>query len=148
MNSYAWISKFIADQMVKSKKKGSIVLCSSIYGLKAQDLSLYKGTNIDNNFSYPIIKSGIIHLSKQMASYYGKFGVRINSVCPGGLKGNIAGKKTQQDSNFIKRYINKTPLKRMAKPEDVSNAIIYLSSEASSYITGHSLNVDGGISIL
>ena len=148
LNSYAWTAKVIADNMVENEINGSIIMTSSIYGKKAQDLSLYQGTNIDESMTYPIIKSGIIHLGRQMASYYGKYGIRVNTVCPGGLEGPIAGKKIQQDEIFKKRYVNKTPLGRMAKPEDVANLMVFLSSDASSYITGQSINVDGGISIV
>ena len=147
LNSYSWIAKYIADQMVTSKIKGSIILVSSIYGQKAQDPTLYEGTTIEENMTYPVIKSGIIHLAKQMSSFYGKYQVRINTVCPGGLKGMVAGKNTQQDKRFIKKYIKKIPLGRMTNPEDVAYAILFLASEASSYITGQALNVDGGLSV-
>ena len=148
LNSYSWTAKMVADEMIKDSIKGSIILTSSIYGSKAQDLSMYKDTNIDENMTYPIIKSGIIHLSKQMASYYGNFGIRINTVSPGGLEGRIAGKSSTQDATFKKRYINKTPMKRMTRPDDVAHAMIFLASEASSYITGNDIKVDGGISVV
>ena len=148
LNSYVWTAKVMASEMVKKKIKGSIILTSSIYGQRAQDMTIYEGTKIENNMSYSVIKSGIINLSRQMASYYGSFGLRINTVCPGGLEGPIAGKRESQDNLFKKRYIKKTPLKRMANPLDVANAMVFLSSEASSYITGQEINVDGGISIV
>ena len=134
--------------MVKNKIKGSIVMTSSIYGSKAQDLSMYEDTNLEENMPYPVIKSGIIHLSKQMATYYGKFGIRVNTVSPGGVEGPIAGKSIKQDSLFKGRYISKTPLKRMTRPDDIANAMIFLASNASSYITGNDIRVDGGISIV
>ena len=111
-------------------------------------VDISRGTTIEENMTYPVIKSGIIHLSKQMSSFYGKYHVRVNTVCPGGLKGIVAGKNVKQDLRFIKKYIKKTPLRRMTNPEDVAYAILFLSSEASSYITGHALNVDGGLSKL
>ena len=83
-----------------------------------------------------------------MASYYGNFGIRINTVSPGGLEGPIAGKSSAQDAIFKKRYINKTPMKRMTRPDDVAHAMIFLASEASSYITGNDIKVDGGISVV
>jgi NAD(P)-dependent dehydrogenase (short-subunit alcohol dehydrogenase family) len=67
-------------------------------------------------------------------------------VSPGGIEGPIAGSKEQQDEKFKINYINKTPLKRMTKPLDVADAIVFLCSDNSSYITGQILNVDGGIS--
>ncbi len=148
LNSYSWTAKMVADGMIQGGIKGSIILTSSIYGSKVQDLSMYKGTNIDENMTYPIIKSGIIHFSKQMASYYGNFGIRVNTVSPGGLEGPIAGKSSEQDKIFKKRYINKTPMQRMTRPDDVAHAMLFLASEASSYITGNDIRVDGGISIV
>ena len=82
-----------------------------------------------------------------MASYYGKFGVRINSVSPGGIEGVDSQTNTLQNPIF-KKYVNKVPLKRFAYPQDVSSSVLFLSSENSSYITGINLFVDGGISII
>ena len=148
LNSYSWLSKLMADSMKSNHVEGSIILTGSIYGHRGQDLSLYKGTNLEENMVYPVIKSGILNLVRQMASYYGQNKIRINCVSPGGLEGPIAGKKENQDNKFKKSYKEKTPLGRMAKPIDVSNAMIFLASDASSYITGQSINVDGGISII
>ena len=83
-----------------------------------------------------------------MAAYYGQYGIRVNSVSPGGIQGKIAGKKNNQTKKFIKRYSNKTPLKRMGKPIDIAPTIIFLASEASSYITGSNIIVDGGWTIV
>lgn len=147
LNSYAWTAKFIADAMSKKKIKGSIVLMSSVYGLKVQDISMYEETNLDENMAYPPIKAAIIHLSKQMAAFYGSSGIRVNSVCPGGIEGPIAGKKDLQDKVFIKRYIDKTPLGRMTNPKEIANLTVFLSSDAASYITGQAIVIDGGFSL-
>ena len=146
LGSYVWIAKLVADRMVRSKKKGSIVLTSSIYGERAQDLSMYEGTNLKENMTYPVIKAGINNFVRQAAAYYGKYNIRVNAVSPGGIEGPIAGAKEEQDDKFRINYINKTPLKRMTEPLDVANAVVFLCSDNSSYITGHILNVDGGIS--
>ena len=146
LGSYVWTSKLFADCMVKSKTKGSIVLTSSIYGEKPQDMSMYQGTKLRENMTYPVIKAGINNFVRQSAVYYGKYNIRINAVSPGGIEGPIAGHKEQQDEKFKMNYIKKTPLKRMTAPLDVANAIVFLSSDNSAYITGQILNVDGGIS--
>jgi NAD(P)-dependent dehydrogenase (short-subunit alcohol dehydrogenase family) len=145
LGSYVWIAKLFADRMVRAQKKGSIVLISSIHGERAQDMSLYEGTNLKENMTYPVIKAGINNFVRQSAAYYGKYNVRVNAVSPGGLEGPVAGSKEEQDEKFKKNYIKKTPLKRMTEPLDVANAVIFLCSDNSSYITGHILNVDGGI---
>jgi NAD(P)-dependent dehydrogenase (short-subunit alcohol dehydrogenase family) len=145
LGSYVWIAKLFADRMVRAQKKGSIVLISSIYGEKAQDMSIYEGTNLRENMTYPVIKAGINNFVRQSAAYYGKYNVRVNAVSPGGIEGLIAGATEQQDETFKINYIKKTALKRMTEPLDVANAVVFLCSDNSSYITGHILDVDGGI---
>lgn len=145
LSSYVWISKYFADLMVKKKIKGSILMLSSIFGKFGQDLNTYRNTNLSENMTYSIIKGGINTFTKQMGSYYGRYNIRVNSVSPGGIKGYIAGEKHKQDKIFTKNYISKVPLQRMCKPEDVASAIIFLISDASSYITGENLFVDGGL---
>ena len=140
LNSYIWLAKMAADYMKEFNKTGSIILTSSIYGLKAQDPNLYRGTPISENLTYGIIKAGIIQGSRQMSSYYGQFNIRINSICPGGVQDENLNKE------FIEKYSHKTPLKRMANPSDLMGAYLFLSSDLSSYITGEVLMVDGGFS--
>ena len=148
MNSYAWLSKMAADKMVKNNKKGSIINLNSIYGLQGQDLNIYEKTSMKENMTYSMIKGGIVNLTRQMASYYGKFGVRINGICSGGLRGHVAGKSNFQDKQFVKNYQKKVPLKRLGEPEEVAHVISFIASDASSYITGANIIVDGGWTII
>ncbi len=148
LNSYVWIAKSIDDQMVKNNIYGSIIQLSSMYGLIAQDDNLYKKTNISENMTYGIIKSSTIHFSKQMASYYGKYNVRVNNLVIGGIKGHIKGSKKKQDKFFLKKFNLKVPLKRMGAPQEVASSVIFLASPASSYITGSNIIIDGGYSII
>mgnify|MGYP001219535527 CR=1 FL=1 len=148
MNSFAWISKVIADEMVKNKIKGSIVNLNSIYGLLGQDLNIYEKTTMSENMPYAIIKGGLANLVRQMASYYGKYGIRVNNVCPGGLKGHVAGHSNFQEKQFIKNYSKKVPLKRLGEPEEAANVVIFVASEAASYITGSNILVDGGWTVI
>ena len=140
MNTSAWMIKLIANLMVKKNKPGTIIQLGSIYGIVGQDINIYKNTNMAENMTYSIIKGGILSLTRQMASYYGKFNIRINSVCPGG----VFNEKYPQNKIFIKNYRNRVPLKRLAENKEIASSIIFLSSEASSYITGTALMVDGG----
>ena len=71
----------------------SIIHLSSIYGLVGQDQNLYKNSNISENLTYSIIKGGTTNYSKQMAAYYGKTNIRVNTIAPGGIEGKISGKK-------------------------------------------------------
>ena len=148
LHSYSWLSKLAADEMVKKNINGSIINMNSIYGLLGQDLNIYKKTSIKESMPYSLIKGGMVNLVRQMASYYGKYGIRINNVCSGGLKGHQAGKSTPQEKNFIKNYSEKTPLKRLGEPEEVANVIIFLATDASTYITGTNLVIDGGWSAI
>ena len=134
------------EKLKLSELTKNINQLGSIYGLKAQDMSLYKNTKIKENASYSIIKGGIINFSKQMASYYGKYAIRINNVCPGGVRN--PKDNNQKNLNFMKRYNLKTPLKKMAESSDVASAVLFLSSNSSSHITGQTLVVDGGLSIV
>ena len=108
-------------------------------------MSMYEGTNLKENMTYPVIKAGVNNFVRQSATYYGQYNIRINAVSPGGIEGPIAGFEELQNDKFKKNYINKTPLRRMTKPLDVANAVVFLCSDNSSYITGQVLNVDGGI---
>lgn len=136
LNGYFLCCQQIAEQM-KKQRSGSIINLGSIYGVVGPDFSIYDGTDMTVAAEYSAIKGGIINFTRYLATYYGKYNVRVNAVCPGGIFDN-------QPKNFVKRYEKKTPLGRMGKPEDVAGPVIFLASDASSYITGHILMVDGG----
>ena len=144
LNSYAWFARLIAEKMKKNKIKGSIIQLGSIYGLLGQDLNIYKNTTMNENMTYSIIKGGITNLTRQMASYYGKNGIRINPLCPGGLEGHVKGGSQFQERSFIKNYSKKVPLGRLGLPIEVAFPALFLASDASSYVTGTTLIVDGG----
>jgi len=129
-----------AAELMKKKTGGVIINFASIYGVVAPDFSIYQGTKITMPAAYSAIKGGIVNFTKYLATYYAKYNIRANVISPGGVF-------NQQDPSFVKRYAGKTPLKRMAKPQDVVGAVIYLSSEAASYVTGQNILVDGGWSV-
>ena len=130
--------------MEKNSIKGSIIMFGSIYGVVGQNLNIYKDTKMTENIAYSIAKGGIVNFTRQMASYYGKKEIRINTLCPGGIKGHVAGAKKNQDKKFITNYSNQVPMGRLANKEEVASATIFLASKASSYVTGITLMVDGG----
>jgi NAD(P)-dependent dehydrogenase (short-subunit alcohol dehydrogenase family) len=139
LNSYALSSKHVAERM--KVKGGSIINFGSIYGVGGPDFTIYEGTDMKNSMIYAAVKGGIINLSRYLASYYGVFNVRINAICPGGVFDN-------QDPIFVKNYSKKTPLKRMAKAEEIASVVLFLASDAASYITGATIMVDGGWSAI
>ncbi|WP_324719199.1 SDR family oxidoreductase [Salinimicrobium sp. HB62] len=138
MNSVFYLCQKVLDVM-KEQKSGSIVNIGSIYGVVGNDFSLYEEYGGTSPAAYAAIKGGIINLSRYLASYYGKFNVRINCVSPGGVL-----EPEKQHPSFIERYSSKSPLKRLARPEEIATPIAFLLSSESSYITGHNLMVDGG----
>ena len=144
MNSYIWFARLVAEAMTKEGISGSIIQLGSIYGMLGQDLTVYEGTDMHENMTYAAIKGSITSLTRQMASYYGQFNIRINTLCPGGLEGYVAGKSDTQNPVFIEQYSNKNPLKRLGRAEEVASTALFLASEAASYITGATIMVDGG----
>ena len=136
MNSYFVSSKMVLDIMM-NQERGSLVNISSIYGMVGPDFTVYDGTQMTMPVAYSAIKAGIINMDRYLASYYGKYNVRVNTISPGGIFDN-------QPQPFLDNYNKKVPLKRMGKPEDISPAIAFLLSDQASYITGHNLVVDGG----
>lgn len=128
----------LAAEIMKKQRAGVIINFASIYGFVAPDFKIYEGTGMTMPVAYAAIKGGIISLTKYFASYYGKHNIRVNCISPGGIK-------NKQHPKFVKKYSEKTILNRMGTPEDVVGAIIYLSSDASQYVTGVNLIVDGGL---
>ena len=149
LGSYCWISKIFAEKMIKHNISGKIVMLSSIYGTYlAQNSENYKNTAMKENMTYPIIKSGISGATKQFAQYYGKNNIQVNSVCPGLIKGHVKGTRNKQDKKFLKRYLNKTSLKKICHPKEIADLINFLISDENTYITGQSVVIDGGYSIV
>lgn len=144
MNSYAWLARLAAEEMVNNKESGSIIQLGSTYGIVGQDLSVYEGTEMTENMTYAAIKGAVINLTRQMASYYGQYNIRVNTLCPGGLDGHVAGKSDKQNPIFVENYSKKTPLRRLGTAEEIAPTVLFLASEASSYITGSTIMVDGG----
>jgi len=135
MNTTFLLIQKIMPELLKTK--GSIVNMTSIYGLVGNDLTLYENTAITTAAPYSAIKGGIINFTRYLASYYGRNGVRINCVSPGGIFDN-------QDKLFVEKYEKKVPLGRMGNPSDIAPAVCFLLSDYSKYITGQNLIIDGG----
>lgn len=132
---FALSSLYAAQEM--KKRGGSIINIGSIYGVVGGTFDIYEGTKLSLPYAYAAIKGGIVNATRYLASYYGANNVRVNTVCPGGVRNG-------QPARFVRNYAAHTPLRRMAQPHEVASAVMFLASEASSYITGATLMVDGG----
>lgn len=116
---------------------GSVILFGSLYGLGAPHFDIYEGTGISQPPAYAVSKAGIIGLTKYVACLVAKHGVRVNAVVPGGVY-------NKQSDKFVSRFEELCPARRMATPEDITGAVLYLVSDTSRYLTGQSVILDGG----
>jgi NAD(P)-dependent dehydrogenase (short-subunit alcohol dehydrogenase family) len=126
----------------KTSQWKSIVNISSIYSIISPDPRIYKTGDRKNSEIYGASKSAINQLTKYYAVHLANKKIRVNGVLPGG----IYNEKYPQSKNFIKEYSFRNPLKRMGTSNEIVNGIVFLSSSMSSYVTGHNLVIDGGMS--
>lgn len=136
LGGYFATSREAANRMAASGG-GSIINFASIYGVVGPSYEVYEGTPMTMPSAYAAIKSGIIGITRLLAVYHGEHRVRCNCVSPGGVEDN-------QSEAFVEHYRTLTPLQRMATPGDIVGAVVFLASDAASYITGQNLIVDGG----
>jgi NAD(P)-dependent dehydrogenase (short-subunit alcohol dehydrogenase family) len=117
---------------------GSLVNVSSIYGVVGPDHRIYADMPFSSFCAYSASKAGVHGLTRWLATYWGRKGVRVNTLVPGGVFNG-------HDERFVQRYSDRTPMGRMANSDDLVGAVIYLVSDASRYCTGQQLVVDGGL---
>jgi len=137
LNGLFLITKAVGAVM-KKQKSGVIVNTASTYGLVSPNKSIYKDSGINSPISYAVTKAAIINFSRYLATHWADYGIRINTLSPGGVD------NPGQSEDFKKNYSKLTPLGRLAKENEYQGAILFLSSNASSYMTGSNLIVDGG----
>ena len=134
----------VGARIVAANKGGSIINIGSIYGMLSpiQDIYKYKeertGIPFIKPVAYSAAKSGIYNLTRYLATYWGKKGIRVNTLTPAGVWRNT------QDETFIANFTNRMPMGRMSRENEYNGALIFLASEASSFMTGSNLVIDGG----
>ena len=124
--------------VMKKQEFGSIINISSTYGVVGPDFSTYENEQLFTPPGYAVTKSAILNLTRYIANLYGKYNVRCNTLTPSGVKTKTLSK------SFVKTYSSRNALNRMAKTDDYIGPIIFLCSNASSYMTGANLIVDAG----
>ena len=147
LSCYFKIIKAVSKHMLK-RKTGSIINIASDVGIISPDHRIYepnkkikyKGVKFNTPLSYSVSKSGIISMTRYLATYWAKSGIRVNCISPAGVYKN-------HDKKFVEQLSERIPLGRMAKKHEFNGAIIYLCSGASSFVTGHNLVIDGGRTI-
>lgn len=140
---------FLVAQSVGSQMKkqggGSIIQVSSIYGVVAPDQRIYQGSEyngraINTPAVYSVSKAAVLGLTSYLSTYWADSKIRVNTLTPGGIASG-------QNSEFNQKYSNRVPLGRMGEASELTGALIYLASDASSYVTGQNIIVDGGLSV-
>ncbi|HEY8963355.1 MAG TPA: SDR family oxidoreductase [Alphaproteobacteria bacterium] len=139
------VAQSVGAQMVKQGNGGSIIQTSSIYGVAAPDQRIYEGSEymgrpINTPAVYSVSKAGVIGLTQYLATYWAGQGIRVNTLTPGGVESG-------QNEAFQAKYSARVPLGRMAEKMDMVGALVYLASDASAYVTGQNLIVDGGLTV-
>lgn len=142
IDSAFFVAMAVGKRMVM-RGRGSIIMTGSIYGIMGPDQRIYEGSQylgqeIRSPAVYSTSKAGLIGLARHLAAMWGGDGVRVNVLVPGGVASG-------QNDVFEKKYSSRVPMGRMASPEEMVGALIFLASGASSYVTGQVISVDGGL---
>ena len=137
------IRAFIIHSALESRDR-SIVNIGSIYGVVSPDFRIYSEGDRRSPEMYGATKAGVLQMTKYFAVDLAKSGIRVNSISPGG----VFNPESPQDSEFVRKYIERSPIGRMASESEIASAVIFLTSSLASYITGQNLLVDGGYSAL
>ena len=128
---------------------GSIVNIATMYAVVAPSPRLYAGKSAMNPPGYSAAKAGLVAFTRYVASFWGEYGIRANAILPGPFSNTEDdGPNSVQDREFLQRLEQRTCLNRVGRPHELAGALLFLASDASSFVTGHSLVVDGGWTIV
>ena len=125
---------------MKKQKTGSIINIASIYGTVSPDPEIYENSGFDNPPEYGAGKAAIIQFTRYIAVHNAKYGVRANSISPG----PFPNQTVQKNKKFMNNLKRKIPMNRIGHPNELKGITIFLASNASSFLTGENIHVDGG----
>lgn len=124
-------------EIMKKQNFGKIINIGSIYGQVSSDERIYGDSGRNNSEVYSATKAGVIHMTKYMATHFGKYNIQTNCISPGGIF-------NKQSKVFVDNYVYKNPMQRMGNPFDLQSALRFLISEDTTYVNGQNITVDGG----
>ena len=135
---YFLLARLLRDHAVERSAPASVIMLGSMYGLVGSYPDAYEGICVASPAAYHALKGGIVHLTRHLAVYWARDGVRVNCLSPGPFPG------PQAPAAMVERLKTRSPMNRMGRPDELKGALLFLASDASSYVTGHNLVVDGG----
>jgi NAD(P)-dependent dehydrogenase (short-subunit alcohol dehydrogenase family) len=129
-------------KLMRIQRSGNIINIGSIQGTVGPNFPVYGNTGMTSPINYTYDKWAMVGFTKWIANYYGKFNIRANCISPGGYGPGVA--EMIGNNEFVENYKRLTPLGRFADDEDIKGPVVFLASDASAFVTGHNLLVDGG----
>jgi len=135
---YFLLARRLRDHIVARESSGAIIMVGSMYGVVGSYPEAYEGVCVASPVQYHALKGGIVHMTRHLAVYYARDGVRVNCLSPGPFPND------QAPAEMVSRLTHKSPMARMGEPHELKGALLLLASRAGSYITGQNLLVDGG----
>jgi len=135
---YFMLARKLREHLVARSAGGSVVFLGSMYGLVGSYPEAYENCEHASPVAYHALKGGIVQMTRHLAVYWAKDNIRVNCLSPGPFPGPAASPA------LVDKLVSHSPLRRMGRPEELVGPLVFLTSEASSYVTGHNLVVDGG----
>lgn len=135
---YFLLARLLRNHLVQRQASGSVIFVGSMYGVVGSYPEAYAGIGAASPVAYQTLKAGVVQMTRHLAVYWADDRVRVNCLSPGPFP------QPQAPAELIERLTQKSPLRRMGQPHELKGAVVFLASEASSYLTGHNLLIDGG----
>ena len=135
---YFLLARLMHDHAVERRAPASVIMLGSMYGLVGSYPDAYEGICPASPVAYHTLKGGIVHLTRHLAVYWARDGVRVNCLSPGPFP------PPRGPAEMVRRLCDHSPMKRMGQPHELKGAVVFLASDASSYMTGQNLVIDGG----